>query len=314
MDDFFTRVDSKLSLPDLLKQSAETFQLGTIKHYEPIPTGYQECNITLTTTHGRFVVKIFSKEKTKKRIDDVVWGYTHFKKQNIPFPTLLMTKDHHPLFHIPPSVFLCVFDYFEGKPLTQTSVSDDDVRNLTRAMALMHKTTRTIDHYYDTLGIVNIAHEYALKKEVLFPDEQALIEPVIAKLKRIKLSSFRQSIIHGAMEKENVLKNSLGELCLLDLGCMDYNASVLDIATFIANVTVYLDADKRNHIIDVILETYSQTHPLSHEEVAAIPTLIRAQYAAYIIVMTHKMRKNHDMTKQTQTWLDRGWGGLKKTL
>lgn len=317
MDTFLDRVDSTLSLPDILKKTAQEYNLGPIKLHTPISTGYQECNIDLVTTSGRYVVKIFSKEKTKKRIDDVMAGYVTFKKHGIPFPTARSQNHGEHLMEIQgkeQTSYLCVFDYFEGKPLTQTSVSDGDVHNLTHSMALMHKTKKTIDHYYDTLGIVNIAHEYTLKKDVLFPDEQAIIEPIIAKFKRIKLASFRQSIIHGSLEKENILKNTLGELCLLDLGCMDYNASVLDIATFIANFTVYLDAAKRSHIINLVLETYQKAHPLSHEELVALPTLISTQYATYIIVMTHKMRKNHDMTKQTQTWLDRGWGGLKKSL
>lgn len=118
------------------------------------------------------------------------------------------------------------------------------------------------------------------KKDALFSDEQARIEPVIAEYTRIPLSSFRHSVIHGSMEKENVLKNSLGALCLLDLGCMDYNASILGIATFIANFTVYLDAAKRKRIIELTLNTYHQTLPLSLEERAALPALIRAQYAA----------------------------------
>ncbi|HLD25323.1 MAG TPA: phosphotransferase [Patescibacteria group bacterium] len=313
MDDFFSRVDSRTPLPDLLKHVAERFELGTVNHYEPILTGYQECNIDLTTTNGRYVVKIFSKEKTKLRIDDIIWGYMHLKK-DIPLPVIKPTKDGHHVLEIPGPSYLCVFDYFEGKPLTQTPITDADLSSLTLSLSSLHKNPKTIDHYYDTMGIVNVAREYALKKDALFPDEQSLIEPVITKLQRIKLSSFRQSIIHGSMEKENVLKNSAGELCILDLGCMDYNASILDIATFIANFTVYLNEEKRKNFTELILTTYQQSHPLTRDELTALPTLIRAQYVAYIIVMTHKMRKLHDMTKQTQTWLDRGWGGLKKSL
>lgn len=315
MDIYSDRVDSLLSLPDALNLTAKTFELGAITHYEPILTGFQECNVDITTVNGRYVVKIFSKEKTKKRIEDVIWGYQTFKINGVPMPTIRPNSQGEYCMEFSgreKSSHLCVFDYVEGKPLTQTSVSDEDIQNLTRAMSRIHAVTKPIDRYYDTLGIVNIAHEYVLKKEVLFPDEQTIIEPVITKLKRIKLASFRQSIIHGTLEKENVLKNSSGELCLLDLGCMDYNASIVDIATFIANITVYLDAIKRNHVVDLILKTYQQTHTLSHDELTALPILIRAQYAAYIIVMTYKMRKLHDMTKQTQTWLDRGWGGLKK--
>lgn len=315
MDDFSSRVSSTLSLPEICARVSDSFQLGFIVRATPIPTGYQDYNVDLVTSNGRFVVKIFSKEKTKQRIDDVVWGYAHLPKRGIPLPRIKPTRDGQNILEIPegPS-YLCVFDYFEGKLLTQTPITDGDITAITNALVAFHKDPKKIDHYYDTMGIANVAHEYALKKDALFPDEQTIIEPIIAKLRRIKLATLPQSIIHGTVEKENILKNNLGELCLLDLGCMDYNARILDIATFIANVTVYLNEEKRKHFTDLILSTYQTSHPLTREELAALPTLIRAQFVACIIVMTYKMRSHHDMTKQTQSWLDRGWGGLKKNL
>ena len=138
-----------------------------------------------------------------------------------------------------------------------------------------------------------------------------MIKPVIAKLQKLKTTTFRHSVIHGSMEKENILKNTEGALCLLDLGCMDFAPSVLDIATFIANFSAYLTEVKRTTLIRLALSTYEQSVSLTQPELAALPTLIRAQYAAYIVGMTYHMRKDHDMSKQTQTWLDRGWDGLK---
>ena len=161
------------------------------------------------------------------------------------------------------------------------------------------------------MGIANLHLQYAQKKDALFPDEQTKLEPVISEIRRVKLHAMRQSLIHGALEKENILKNTENALCILDLGCMSYQASILDIATFIANFTLYLTDDRRKHVIAIILDTYQKIFPLTKEELTALPILIRAQYAAYIIGMTHHMRKEHDMSKQTQTWLDRGWDGLR---
>lgn len=314
MIDPLHRIDIALPIEEVVKKTALEFQLGDVLAFSVLSAGYQECNIDLRTASGRFVVKIFSREKTKHRIDDVMWGYSRFHKLGSLLPNPRTMKDGSYVLEIPGGTqpaFLAVFDFFAGKPLTQTPVTDTDIVVVTRAVATIHKSPKTIGRYYDTLAIMNLEAEYEKKSDTLFADEIALIKPVIAKLHKLKISSFRHSVIHGSVEKENVLKNAEGTLCLLDLGCMDYNASVLDIATFIANFSAYLTEEKRNNLIQLILAAYQQSIPLTLPELAALPTLIRAQCAAYIIGMTYHMRKDHDMSKQTQTWLDRGWDGLR---
>lgn len=314
MDNLFSRVSSTNTLAQVLQLVAVAFQLGDIQTSAPLLTGYQDCNIDLLTSRGRYVVKIFSKEITKQRIDDIIWAYTTFAKHSVPVPVLQKTTDNLHILEIPgdthPS-YACVFEYFAGKPLTRVPITDSDLVTLTNAMTTIHKMPHAIHHYYDTQGIINLPDEYKQKNTALSTEELSIIAPIVAKLARIKLSTFPQSIIHGTFEKENVLKNPAGDLCLLDFGCMDHNASVLDIATYIANFTLYLDKTRRDHVIRLILDTYQKARPLTPEEHAALPTLIRSQFAAYFVGMTYHMRIEHDMTKQTQTWLDRGWDGLR---
>ncbi len=314
MPEIFSRVDSTQPLAQVLQMATHSFGLGDIQTYAPILTGYQDCNISLVTSSGRYVVKLFSKEKTKRRIDDVIWAYTTFAKHNVPVPVLCATPDNRYIMEIPGNIhpsFLCVFTYFAGKPLTRGPTTDTDLVTLTCAMATIHTMQHSIGRYYDTLGITNLTEEYKKKSDALSADERARIVPVISAFRKIHLSSLPQSIIHGTYEKENVLKNPDGNLCLLDFGCMDLTASVLDIATFIANFTLYLDTDKRSHVIRVILDTYQSVRPITPDERSALLPLIRSKYAAYAVVMSYHMRVEHDLTKQTQTWLDRGWDGLR---
>lgn len=311
--DIFSRVDTTLTLSQLLELTAKAFNLGAIQKSAPILTGYQDCNIDMYTSHGRFVVKIFSSEKTKQRIIDVLTGYVSCKKLGVNVPTLRETTNGHLYLEtngITHPLYLSVFEYFDGKPLTKTPVTTDDLAAISGMIGNIHKLQKPIPNYYDTLGIVSVAREYKNKSEALSPDEQAKIVPIINKFQRINLKAFPQSIIHGTPEKENVLKNAGGALCLLDLGCMDYNASVLDIAVLIANFTLYVTEEKRTHIIRTIIDAYSAIRPITPTELAALPVLVSTQYAAYIIGMSFHMRREHDMTKQTQTWLDRGWDGL----
>lgn len=309
-----TRIDILDPLEAVLTSVAGAFQLGSLTAFSLIDIGFQDGNVDITTSNGRYVVKIFSSEKTKKRIEDVVWGYTTFGKSGIPLPIIRKSADGNHIYEVPgknhPS-YLCVFDFFEGKPLTATPVADADLAAISRMLPVIHRSTRSIEPFYDAMSIANMQNEFSQKKDVFFADELELLQPVIKEFRTVKFATLRQSVIHGTIEKENILKNGNGELCLLDLGCMNNGTAVSDLATFIANFSVYQTDPKRSQTVSTILDAYNEVLPLTKEELKVLPILVRIQYASYIIGMTHHMRKEHDMSKQTQNWLDRSWFGLR---
>ncbi|KKU81112.1 MAG: hypothetical protein UY08_C0002G0025 [Candidatus Gottesmanbacteria bacterium GW2011_GWA1_47_8] len=66
MNPFISRTDIAGSLEDLLVRVADTYKLGSVRSHKILPDGYQELNILLDTSGGRFVVKIFSKDRARQ--------------------------------------------------------------------------------------------------------------------------------------------------------------------------------------------------------------------------------------------------------
>lgn len=315
MNDFLSRVDIKGSIEELLVRVANEYTLGVVRSYTIIPNGYQELNVLLVTNTGRFVVKIFSKEKMLERIQVNIYGYLTFRKNGVPMPTLRTTTKGNYLFSTEGkrrTTSLIVMDYYEGTQLFPIHASDDDIRSLAQYMAIIHTHTKRIRRYSDTMGIVNLLSQYKKLKSYLSPELLLLVEPVVREFPSLRFSEFRHSIIHGTFEPENILKNADGKLCLLDLGCMDYNASIIDIATFLANYTVNLTPDHKQKRVKLFLESYHAIHHVSNQELAALPTLILAQYAAYLMRTNYYRVKLKDKTKQTLRLLILGKQGLKQ--
>jgi hypothetical protein len=50
----------RTGLPELLAQVAAAFRLGDVRDWSVLTTGYEDCNIDLTTSMTRVVVKIFA--------------------------------------------------------------------------------------------------------------------------------------------------------------------------------------------------------------------------------------------------------------
>lgn len=313
MNEFLFRIDIACPLEDLLVCVADEYHLGAIRSHDILPNGYQELNVLLVTTAGRFVVKIFSKEKTLQRVQDNVWGYLTFRKDGVSMPTLRKTSHEKYIFSTEGkrrTTHLIVMDYFEGSYLYPNQATDSDVASLAQHMTIIHTHTKRIHRYYDTMGIVNVVSQYKKFKHYLSPNLLNLIQPVINEFSDINLGNFRHSIIHGTFEPKNILKNTNGDLCFLDLGCMDYNASIVDIATFLANYTIDMNGKDKQKRIDLILNAYQTQNSLSVNELRSIPILVRAQYATIVVRTNYYIRKKHDTTSQTQNWLAFGRRGL----
>lgn len=309
------RPDINGSLDNFLQHVSNVFQLGTIRKFLRFPLGYQELNIKLETSQGVYVVKTFSKEKPLSRVKDNVQGFIEFPKIGVPMPKLLTTKNNEFILiskgkH--QEVYSCVMVYFEGKSFLKLPVRKPDLMKITKFMARIHQSKLKPMNYYDTLGIVNFQDVYVQQAHALPAQERNDIQRTLEEFRLIDLSKFRQSVIHGTLERENVLKDAQGTYCILDLGCMDYNASIVDMATFLANFTIDMDGKETIQTVRSVVAEYQKFHTLTADERLTLPLLMKIQYSILLIGMRHAIEIEHDDSKQTKHWLEFGKHGLKK--
>ncbi|MBI4065187.1 phosphotransferase [Candidatus Gottesmanbacteria bacterium] len=306
------RVDIACSLDELLNQACRACNIGSLRSYEFLSDGYQELNIKTTTTQGDFVIKIFSKEKSLKRIQDNIWGYLSFRKQGVPFPVLRKTDRNEYAFSIPgkkKTSYLCVMEYFDGQYLRPQKATDDDLLRLTDYMATIHKNTHRIGRYYDTMGIANLLSQFKKFHRYLTDSHEQRVSQVVREYQSLPHNRFRRCIIHGTLESENILKRD-DNLCLLDLGCMDYNAAIYDVATFLANYTLDIPHGEKQRRIDLVVNHYQLTLPLVSYERDALVPLIHAQYAIIYLRTNYYVTKLRDTSKLTINWLEKAKRGL----
>lgn len=101
------------------------------------------------------------------------------------------------------------------------------------------------------------------------------------------------------------------ERCILDLGCMDYNAAVIIsifIAKFCSNVSLS-DLKEQSH---KIIKEYTKIQVLNKDEINALPVLIVATFAMYTLAPNYLQVVKKDSSKHTNDWLAYGRNSLKK--
>ncbi len=205
-------------------------------------------------------------------------------------------------------------DYFVGSTFQTLQVSISDIDHLVRYIAQIHNISFALGKNYDSWGASHLLEEYADKKKHLPKEFADLIKPVIKEYRALDFSTFTRSIIHGDLQKNNVMRNGNSKYCILDLGCMDFGYSVIDLSTFIAHFCSDLISSKPAidyNLYQQAINTYIKLRALNHNEISAIPTLVRATYASYLVAANFALLKADDVSyAQTVAWIEFSKSGL----
>jgi len=293
-----------------------SYQLGEVKTIDPMYVGYEELNNLLTTSQGKFVIKIFSKHKDKPAIDGNVASIFSFYEGGIPVPKLYKSQRGDFLYELEtsPGTYLIVMDYFDGQKFTDVPPTSLDLQNMTKILAQIHTLHFSTHANYDMWLTLHLLREYANKQKYLNPQDLSLTQKVTRDLSLIDLSRLSKSIVHFDLHRENAMKNSKGEYCILDLASCDYSHTIFDLGTFIAlfcfdpinnpsaSVTIYKS----------VVEVYLKHRSLSDYELSVLSTIIKATYVSNLLIPTFLQKANQDENpEQTSYYQSLGRNGLQ---
>lgn len=307
------RTDLQIPFEEFIKVVRETYGLGKIYSYAPILEGYEDANVRLSAEKGEYVLKIFAREKTFDQVKSYVDVLQEAKKRKLPLPELEKGNQGYlgTFTHKNTTIYYYLTIFFHGKNLEFYAPYLSEMRDVAKILAKFNQIDIPIVDSYDSWGSKNLVREYAENGEHISKDVQDIILPIVQKMKRLDISSFSKGIIHGDLQRKHVLKSKEGAYCLLDLGCIRKDAKVFDLSIFLAWFCLGEDTwNKKEEIVKDMLEQYTKINSLSDTEIASIPLLIKASYAAYLL-KTSVLIKFGDTSEETRNWHDQSLKMIK---
>ncbi len=315
-DTYLSRVDLDIPLQSLIDFVARDFNLGKVISFDIIGIGFEDLNIKLVSTNGRYLVKVFAKRKAYfSSVSDYVKALRKFRENGVPVP-LVHKHNKGFLYEVPgnrEATYLCVMDYFDGSDFSLLTPSKIDIKALIIYISRIHKVSIKIQTNYDSWGTWHLINEFEKKKGFLSAEDLELITPIIKRFQSLDFQGFTKCVIHGDLQPYNILKNKSNEYCILDLGCIDFAPAVLDLSIFIMHFchdpnTARLNKD----LYYLAVEEYQKMNPLSQQELEAIPILVSATFAIFAIASNFALNvlNNHD--KQIYKWFGYSHNGLKE--
>ena len=320
MNNFDKRINLNVPLKDLSLIVCRQYNLGKFIDNKLIKIGYEDYNYILTTNKGKFVVKVFSNERTdedcihlaERASVPIEYGLSCPKIYKVDNNALAIVslKDN--------KYRLIVMDYIEGNDFftLKQLPNDDEIKLIAQELAKLNQIQYNPPFIYDKWAIINFAKEYENYKDILDKENQSELEKVYQMFENVDFSKLKYGYVHGDIIETNVIKDSNGKsLYFIDFSVANYLPRIVDIAVTICDLCLNLDdVNVSKQRIKEFLSSYESISSLSKYEKECLKVFLLTHQANTILQTTKEKKILNNDSQENESFLRKSKFGLKMML
>ena len=316
MEDLFRkRINYNGDIRDISIQICKDYDIGDFKSNNLILMGYEDFNIIIETSKGKYFVKIFANFRA---MDDCERYVDIMEKANgakISTPKLLKSKQGflHLIEINKVKLRLCVAEFINGKTLFETKerLNSEEIKFLAHQIALINQLDIKPKFIHDEWAITNFLKEFEKKSKSLSKEDFKLIEPLVKRYKELNIEKLPHCFVHGDIIATNVMKDINGKLWIIDFSVSNYYPKIQEMAVLACNLLFdENNRDKSKENLEVSLKEYQKTIRLTNVELEALPTYIQLAHAMHLLSANYEKVSKNNTTKENEYWLNQGRIGL----
>jgi Ser/Thr protein kinase RdoA (MazF antagonist) len=287
--------------------------LGDFASNELIEIGYEDYNYYLTTSKGKYCVKIFSKIRTNEDIKNYLNRIRAVAKSEISSPKPLLLNDDivFELDYENNHYDICVFEYIDGKNYFEINEKPDNdvLREIAKQTALINNLDIKPEFIYDTWAIVNFKEEYEKKRQYLSDEYKTEFDKLLNEFENIDLERLPKAFVHGDIISTNVMLDKNKKVWIIDFAVSNYLPRIIDLAVTSCNMCLQEDSKEKTYEnIEVLLQEYNKYNKLTDYELEMFEVYFRLANAMHILQPNYIIQTDGD-SEENQYWLNEGITG-----
>lgn len=233
---YFSRIDAiKNNCFNILaKLVCEVYRLGTFQNSEIITIGYEDFNAIISTSTGKYLVKVFNNKRTDDNAYQCIERTKQASENGLPVPRVFPNSqgDFLSYMYIGSSRFrLAVIEYVDGVNFHQLGVkpTNDELISLVEIACSLSKIKYAPPFIDDEWSIINFLREFRIKRPRLTKQQISLIDPIYDSFAKFKFDVLPKSFVHGDITSTNILKDKMRKLWLIDFSVSNYMARIIEV-------------------------------------------------------------------------------------
>ena len=314
IQDFNKRIGLNTDLKNISLEICKRYDLGDFISNELIEIGYEDYNYYLTTSRGKYCVKIFSKARTSKDVNNYLERIRAVANSNInaPKPLLINGDINLSLEYQQNNYEICVFEYIDGKNFfqLQENASIDTIKELAKQTAMINNLDIKPNFIYDSWAIINFEEEYNKKREYVSQEYKEQFDRLLEELRKIDFDRLPKAFVHGDIISTNVMIDKDSKIWIIDFAVSNYLPRIIDLAVISCNMCLDKDSKERTYEnISLLLSEYNKYNKLSEYELETFGTFYKIANAMHILQTQYIIKTDGD-SEENQYWLNEGIVGM----
>lgn len=310
LQDFNKRIELNTDLKNISEKICKNYNLGTFISNELIEIGYEDYNYYLTTSKGKYCVKIFSKIRTKEDIINYLDRIRAVANSEISSPKPLKFKDDIVLSldYENNHYDICVFEYINGKNYFEIgeNPNSDAIKEIAKQTALIHNLDIKPEFIYDTWAIINFKNEYAQKRKYLPDKYREEFDNLLIEFESIDIDRLPKTFVHGDIISTNVMLDENKKIWIIDFAVSNYLPRIIDLAVTSCNMCLdEKSKEKTYENISLLLKEYDKYNKLNEYELEVFRTFYKLANAMHILQSQYIIQTDGD-SEENQYWLSEG--------
>lgn len=297
--DFSDRINLNTELSIISKKICNMYGLGEYLSDTVIAVGYEDFNYILETSTGKYCVKIFSEERKDKDCKNYIDRIELAELTDINTPKLYkINGESECIIEVKDVKYrLCLFEYINGNSFFDlgTSPNEDEIKEIVRQMANIHKQQLNSGFIYDKWAIVNFIEEFEDKKQYLNEQDYKKINELLINFKKVDIKKLPYAFIHGDIIKSNVMKDNDGKIWIIDFGSSNYSPRIVDLAVSSSDLCLSSEGIKKTkRKIKILLKEYDKYNKLTDYEKEVFPIFFNIVNAMGILQISYLINQREE--------------------
>ncbi len=297
--DFSDRINLNTELSIISKKICNMYGLGEYLSDTVIAVGYEDFNYILETSTGKYCVKIFSEERTDKDCKNYIDRIELAELTDINTPKLYkINGESECIIEVEDVKYrLCLFEYINGNSFFDlgTSPNEDEIKEIVRQMANIHKQQLNSGFIYDKWAIVNFIEEFEDKKQYLNEQDYKKINELLINFKKVDIKKLPYAFIHGDIIKSNVMKDNDEKIWIIDFGSSNYSPRIVDLVVSSSDLCLSSESIKKTKSkIKILLKEYDKYNKLTDYEKEVFPIFFNIVNAMGILQISYLINQREE--------------------
>lgn len=320
MNEFENRINLNLPLEDISLKICNEYGLGEFISNKLIEIGYEDFNYILTTSKNKFVVKIFSNERTNTDAKDLVNRASVALENGISSPAIYKTTTGENLLTLnlnDNQYRILVMDYINGKDFFSLKElpNNAELELIATELAKLNSIEYKPPFIYDKWAIVNFEKEYNKNFSLIDDEDKPLIQTAYHLFKSCDFTKLKYGFVHGDIIETNVIKSNDGKLFFIDFSVSNYLPRIVDLAVTICDLCLDLNNISTSKTrAELFIKAYEKKYPLSDYEKQCLRKFIVCHQAITILETMREKKINNNQTEENEIFLQKGKQGLRIVL